>query len=555
MSRVCSSFTAHSRRSLKEKQQLPQRNSGLRPTAQRRRCTTTATERRRRRRRSNANISIIVTSSSKGDRNANAIRPDTDWPPNDVSSDFRKAHVGSWTGKSATFDSKGNVIPIHEKFVPEAFKEFGVSIDDFDVKTVTSVDVSSGKGIDAAGLTHTTSYLYPEAGCEYGKEDVAFVDQTSKGVCGGNSQLRKMFLVDGSYCEGPTTFDTAKDGASTTSGKDRKNSESRSNNEDDENCLRFEFCFTREDESFDVSDRRQNPSPGRLRARVQVERVLVQNDGDVSTEMLEKKIVVSNRKWVLRNVELIEERNDAALASTVRASKNDAREAFESPATAVRIEGDDIGIGEWRPESGVTFVTLEALAEVPEDDEKSDDANEEETTVDEHNIKEDGVATEEEGPAMRAWRQKPGDEALRLAMVAEKEEMTERARKDVNKSFNDDISNRKGPEGLVVVPWWAVKSDSSWASAPDYAAGGSSPLVLLPKRSWILIVSANEDEFIIEMGMYTQDSVKSELRRKVMARRYKHGRLASCYFVTERQLSREEVEEEERRIDEEIGAF
>ena len=74
---------------------------------------------------------------------------------------------------------------------------------------------------------------------------------------------------------------------------------------------------------------------------------------------------------------------------------------------------------------------------------------------------------------MRAWRQKPGDEALRLAMVAEKEEMTERARKDVNKSFNDDISNRKGPEGLVVVPWWAVKSDSSWASAPDYAAGGS----------------------------------------------------------------------------------
>ena len=74
------------------------------------------------------------------------------WPPNDVSSDFRKAHVGTWTGKSATFDSRGHVIPIHEKFVPDAFKDFGVSIDDFDVKTVTSVDVSIGKGIDANGI-------------------------------------------------------------------------------------------------------------------------------------------------------------------------------------------------------------------------------------------------------------------------------------------------------------------------------------------------------------------------------------------------------------------
>ena len=73
-------------------------------------------------------------------------------------------------GKSATFDSKGNVIPIHEKFVPEAFKEFGVSIDDFDVKTVTSVDVSSGKGIDAAGLTHTTSYLYRKLAANTGRK-------------------------------------------------------------------------------------------------------------------------------------------------------------------------------------------------------------------------------------------------------------------------------------------------------------------------------------------------------------------------------------------------
>ena len=106
-----------------------------------------------------------------------------------------------------------------------------------------------------------------------------------------------------------------------------------------------------------------------------------------------------------------------------------------------------------------------------------------------------------------------------------------------------------------MVPWWAVKSDSSWASAPEYAVGGNSPLVLLPKRSWILIESASNDEVIIEIGMYTQDSVKSELKRKVMARRYKRGRLASCYFVTEHQLSQEEIEEEERRIDEEIGAF
>jgi len=467
------------------------------------------------RRKTNKSKAAVPVHSSKGDENAtNKLRPDTEWPPNDVSSDFRKAHVGTWTGKSATFDSRGHVIPIHEKFVPDAFKDFGVSIDDFDVKTVTSVDVSIGKGIDAAGLMHTTTYLYPESGCEYGKKDVAFVDETSKGVCGGTSQLKKMFLVDGSYSEGPTTLF----------------------HEGDENCLRFEFCFTREDVNFDVSERRRRPSPGRFRARIQIES--------------------SNRKWMLRNVELIEERNDSVLSPLARAYERDTREVFESPATAVRIEGDTIGIGEWRPESGVTFVTLEALADVPkdndDDDYDDDDDNEDETILDEDkkNSEEYGEI-EKEGPAMRAWRRKPEDEVLRLAMEAENIEMnSERARRDAKRSSVDNIL-----DGLVVVPWWAVKSDSSWASAPEYAVGGNSPLVLLPKRSWILIESASNDEVIIEIGMYTQDSVKSELKRKVMARRYKRGRLASCYFVTERQLSQEEIEEEERRIDEEIGAF
>jgi hypothetical protein len=124
----------------------------LERTEERRRSATKASTRRRRRGRNGSGV-IVVFAFSKGDGSANTIRPDTEWPPNDVSSDFRKAHVGSWTGKSATFDSRGNLIPIHEKFVPDAFKEFGVSVDDFDVKTVTSVDVSSGKGIDAAGLT------------------------------------------------------------------------------------------------------------------------------------------------------------------------------------------------------------------------------------------------------------------------------------------------------------------------------------------------------------------------------------------------------------------
>ena len=86
------------------------------------------------RRKTNKSKAAVPVHSSKGDENARSkLSPDTEWPPNDVSSDFRKAHVGTWTGKSATFDSRGRVIPIHEKFVPDAFKDFGVSIDDFDV--------------------------------------------------------------------------------------------------------------------------------------------------------------------------------------------------------------------------------------------------------------------------------------------------------------------------------------------------------------------------------------------------------------------------------------
>jgi len=519
---------------------------------------------RRNRNISNNSISNDRTNKTSNNNNNNKskLKCDPNWPPNDVATDFRKAHVGTWTGKSASFDSKGVLIQVNEKYVPDAFKQFGVSVDDFEVKTTTSVDVSSGKGIEAAGLMHKTSYLYPEAGCDYGKQDIAFVDETSKGVCAGSSQMKKMFLVDGSYCEGPTTFQIER-------------------NQKDYQFLRFEFCFTEEDETFDASERRKKPSPARFRAKVLLRTTTTKVDEKNKSDTSNNDIDL--RKFALHSVELIEERNDALLAMTDRSSDKNNQQIFESPATAERIIADDFGIGEWRPESGVTFVTLEALNDVPEEDFSNDyevddedeefdknkknknkytinEKNNENFDEEEKGIKMNDDDKNNEGPALLAWRRKPHDEALKMAMEKEKIEM-KNEREAMEKKSSSLSSSRDGdiydgenePSGLLVVPWWAVKSNSSWASAPEYVVGGNSPLILLPKRSWILIESRSDDDFIIEIGLYSRQ--KSHQNRRVMARRYSKGRLQSCFFVKERRLTNEEVEEYRRKEDEEIGMF
>lgn len=117
------------------------------------------------------------------------------------------------------------------------------------------------------------------------------------------------------------------------------------------------------------------------------------------------------------------------------------------------------------------------------------------------------------------------------------------------------------PDGLVVVPTWAVAAKAPWTSAREYLIGGNSPLVLLPNRVWVLVESIN-GELLVEVGVYAGegglgeavfdnetdgDAVAAPAQKKdprrAVARRYERGgRFASAFFVEERAMSSEELE-------------
>ena len=130
------------------------------------------------------------------------------------------------------------------------------------------------------------------------------------------------------------------------------------------------------------------------------------------------------------------------------------------------------------------------------------------------------------GAAQKLAREKPDDRAhCRAAAAAEKEAEEKRAKEEREAAARE-------PEGMIVVPWWAVKSPSSWSMGGEYVVGGNSPLLFLPNNIWVLIESV-DDQLVVECGRYDQGAPGrdfDETERRVIARRYRKGRFASTFF-------------------------
>jgi len=392
---------------------------------------------------------------------ARAIEPNRDWPPSDVWDDFVTAHAGEYVGASATFDPHtGVAVALPDNYVPDAFKEYGVGVMEWQIAT------NGGKTSDGDGLRLETKKLYPEAGCEYGKNDVAITESCD--VCAGG-QMGKMFIVQGCYCDGPKTLPKCVEGAE----------------------IGFEFAFAEEE-----APRERRRISLRVRAAP------------------EKK-----RNWELCGIEITHE---TASESETRAM---------SPATGDILTKDAVSVGEWRATSGVTFIAIEALADVPEERETSGQGASTSAAID-------------VGPAQKLAEEKPNDPVLARAAAAEKEAEERRAKEEVEAAARD-------PEGMLVVPWWAVKSPSSWAMGGEYVIGGNSPLVFLPNHIWVLVESV-DDQLVVECGRYDQGppgAVIDDTERRVVARRYRKGRFASAFFVRERRLDPRERDEEKEEFD------
>jgi hypothetical protein len=135
--------------------------------------------------------------------------PNKEWPPADVWEDFRKAESGEWEGHAMKFAPNGGAVPLPSNYVPESFKDYDVGVSQWAVRSTTPYGGEGG--IDKVDTFATqTRYLWPEAGCEFGKEDVAV---TRDDAYLGGGQMGKMCIVDGDYSSGPMVLPPCEEGA------------------------------------------------------------------------------------------------------------------------------------------------------------------------------------------------------------------------------------------------------------------------------------------------------------------------------------------------------
>ena len=247
--------------------------------------------------------------------------------------------------------------------------------------------------------------------------------------------------------------------------------------------------------------------------------------------------------------------------------------AFETQYSP-RLGEDDIATGEWRAVQGATFLTCESLLDDEAFDLSFDDEPRGEQTSDgqssDSQSSDDMSASDEErmrvrvgsgkgrvgrgrvkkGGGAKGGGEEEGFEVVVPTVVKSAAEL-EAERKERRR-------NRPPPEGLIVVPTWAVRAKGPFSSAYEYLVGGKSPLVLLPMRGWCLVESVGKDELLVEVGVYAgpggldedwHDTTATEgggsEPRRVAARRYERGgRFASAFFVEESRMTKEELEQE-----------
>ena len=252
----------------------------------------------------------------------------------------------------------------------------------------------------------------------------------------------------------------------------------------------------------------------------------------------------------------------------------------ESPERAPRLGEDDIATGEWRAVQGATFLTCESLL----DDESFDLSFDDEPQrlgktsdgIDDQSSDDTSTSDEErmrvrvgsgKGRAGRGRVKKGGEKVGEKGGGEEGEVVTPTVVKsaaELEAERKERRRNRPPPEGLIVVPTWAVRAKGPFSSAYEYLVGGKSPLVLLPMRGWCLVESVGKDELLVEVGVYAgpggleedwhdmaaTEGGESEPRR-VAARRYERGgRFASAFFVEE---SRMMIPDATRRLGEAIN--
>ncbi|GBF98323.1 hypothetical protein Rsub_10986 [Raphidocelis subcapitata] len=181
---------------------------------------------------------------------------------------------GEWEGVTASFGPDGAPQPLPERFVPDAYREWGVEL--FDWQTQCSATTGAGGN----ELRSTLRRLMPTVGCE--ADAVAFTEDATTSAtaaagapaaaaAGAAASEALAWLPDGSYSVGPASFDP-----------------------EEASKLRFESCFAMEGLSLEGAPATPPAAGGAPRYRLKVAQVLARNWADGS--------------WRVASVELHRER-------------------------------------------------------------------------------------------------------------------------------------------------------------------------------------------------------------------------------------------------------
>lgn len=453
-------------------------------------------------------------------------------------------------GHAVVLGPTGDIVPLPDKYVPSAFKEYGVGVNQWSTRATTEYDGDGGiEAVDS--FSTTTRYLWPEAGCEFGKEDVAETRGGDDRLMAG-AQMGKMCVVDGDYAHGPLVLPPCEPGV----------------------VVKFQFGFSQRTRPADDDDDDASSSNGPIKLKLNNEkdkRDEREPDRPASPPLPARRIRVEvtvearpgeKRDWRLARAELVSEARASANGEVLGSNPR-------SPERAPRLGEDDIATGEWRAVQGATFLTCESLL----DDEAFDLSFDDEpqgTTSDgiDSQSSDDTSASDEERMRVRVGsgkgrvgrgRVKKGGGAKGGGEEGEVVTPTVvKSAAELEAERKERRRNRPPPEGLIVVPTWAVRAKGPFSSAYEYLVGGKSPLVLLPMRGWCLVESVGKDELLVEVGVYAgpggldedwHDTTATEgggsEPRRVAARRYERGgRFASAFFVEESRMTKEELEQE-----------
>lgn len=398
----------------------------------------------------------------------------------------------------------------------------------------------------------STRYLWPEAGCEFGKEDVAVTRGGDDRLMAG-AQMGKMCVVDGDYAHGPLVLPPCEHGSR----------------------VKFQFGFSQRTRPADDTDDDPSSSNGPIKLTLDKKDA---KGGDhepdpakpasipplparrIRVEVTVEAKPGEKRDWRLAKVELVSEARADANGEVLGSNP-------PSPEHSPRLGEDDIATGEWRAVQGATFLTCESLL----DDEAFDLSFDDEPSRLSSQSSDDTSTSDDERMRVRVGSgkgragrgrvkkgkggEKVGGEDSRRPVVTP---TVVKSAAELEAERKERRRNRPPPNGLIVVPTWAVRAKGPFSSAYEYLVGGKSPLVLLPMRMWCLVESVGRDELLVECGVYAgpggldedwhdvtlTEGGGSEPRR-VAARRYERGgRFASAFFVEESRMTKAELEQE-----------